>query len=231
MNRLVSLTMLLLGACGVCALMSANHIGSAVAADAPSAVDKVVQPDYSKWRRIKKGMDEGDVIDLLGEPLAKPDYEARKTEIVYSWDYGYLTPKSVVFPIPLRFMIRFQHGKVFTIEDPFNGKFSRDGTPTIPDPIWTDFPPVYRHYPRWIDLRWYPAAGTYPMRYEVEIGLLVSQGNAVVANDWRTIVLASDIPFVSSEFEAQGHGRWRVRAINEKGIGDWSDYRTFEFTR
>jgi hypothetical protein len=189
------------------------------------------QPDYTKWQSITPGMDESDVIARLGEPLAKPDPFDRTSNVLYNWEYGYLAPKSRVFPRPLVFTIRFLQGKVFCLEDPFNGTFSPDGTPTVPEPIWPENPPIFPHYPRWIDLRWYPSSGEYPMRYEVEIAELKFDGNPEVADGWITQVQASDIPYLAAEFDGMGLGRWRVRAINDKGIGEWSDYHLFVFEK
>jgi len=151
--------------------------------------------------------------------------------VAYTWEYGYLTPKSVVFSRPPSFRIWFQRGKVFQLEDPFNGVFSKDGRPTVPQPLWPEESPPYTHYPRWLDLRWYPASGQYPMNYEVEIGELHFDGNPDLPGGWNTKVLRSDIPYLAAEAEGAGRGRWRVRAINALGIGEWSDYREFSFSR
>jgi len=201
------------------------------AADDSTPAFRATQPDYQKWQSVSVKMDEQQVIELLGQPLAKPDPFDRNSDVLYSWEYGYLTPKSAIFPRPLVFRIRFQRGKVFAVEDPFNGSFSQDGSPTIPQTIWAVDPPMFDHYPRLLDLRWYPAAGIYPMRYEVEIGELRYKGNAEVSNGWYTKVIATDIPYLANEFDGDSRGRWRVRAINSKGTGDWSEYREFVFAR
>jgi hypothetical protein len=189
------------------------------------------QPDYAKWQSITEGMDEGDVIDRLGQPLAKPDPFDRNSDVAYTWEYGYVAPRSVVFPRPLMFRIWFTRGKVWKVEDPFNGAFSKDQTPTPPQPLGPNVAPAYTHYPRWLDLRWYPSSGQCPMRYEVEIGELHLNGNPDVAGGWNTKVISSAIPYLAAEAEGAGQGRWRVRAVNSSGVSDWSDYCDFSFSQ
>lgn len=189
---------------------------------------KAVQPDYDAYRQVKAGMDESDVTTLLGQPLAKPDGFDRNTDVIYGWEYGSIAPKSLIFPRPPVFRILFHKGKVFSREDPFHGHFSKDGTPTVPHPLWPEEAPVYHFYPRYIDLRWSASSGVYPMSYEIEIGAFTG-GDRDDLKNWNTVTEKSTLPFLAHEFVGDQPGHWRVRAINAKGSSGWSDYSDFEF--
>ena len=101
------------------------------------------QPDYKVWQMVKKGMEESEVVKLLGGPIAKPDTPFdRNGNVLYFWDFGYIARESIVFPHSLGFRVRFKRGKVYSVEDPFDGEFSKDGSPTVPKPSWPAQPPV-----------------------------------------------------------------------------------------
>lgn len=190
-----------------------------------------IQPDYAAWQSLKKGMDENDIAKIVGQPTTKTEGFDRHTDVMYTWEFGYVAPKSLAFPRPLTFKIWFLHGKATQLEDPFWGDFSKDGKPTMPKPCWPEAPPAYTHYPRWMDCRWTPSSGVYPMHYEVEISNC-NGGDPAVAANWRVDKVAkSDIPYVSVDFVAGVPGKWRVRAMNEKGTTDWSDYCQFSFSK
>lgn len=188
------------------------------------------QLDQQLWRQIKRGMSEEEVVALLGQPKEKTEGFDRTSDVLYSWSFAPLVPASVAFPKPLGLTLRLHKGKVRSIEDPFNGAVSADGKPTRPMPLAPADLPVYSHYPRVIDLRWYPAAGKYPMRYEIEITARGRNAMTGEDKDWgRPTLYTSDVPYLAHLFVGAQQGRWRVRAVNALGTSEWSDYCVFEF--
>jgi hypothetical protein len=89
----------------------------------------------------------------------------------------------------------------------------------------------FKHSPRFVDMRWEPSSGEYPMEYEIE----VSNGQYDIGYDanarfsyYVSAVHHSRLPHLSIAFEGSD-GRWRVRAKNRLGESDWSAERYFEF--
>lgn len=214
--------------------------------------DRFIQPEYDRWRRVKPGMTEDEVIALLGEPLERnepyamgvddPAQEqtpaARSVTKQYSpCNYGVIRYDSPSMPGAFEFMIGFVDGRVHDKRDPFNGRFSADGKPTTPELSLPANATRFDHYPRFLDLRWLPSSGVYPVEYEIEIAMGYESVNGVTGDveqfsydSWGT--LRSPIPYVAEEFIGGGQpGRWRVRAKNRLGVSDWSDYWYFVFSR
>ncbi|MCX7411142.1 MAG: outer membrane protein assembly factor BamE [Planctomycetales bacterium] len=189
-----------------------------------------VQPDYQKWAAVKVGMTRDEVVSLLGPPHndkfrgGKP----KRNDPYYS--YGYLQMPMVPHPRTYSFLVGFdQDGVVFTKMDPFDGRFSQDGTPTTPVLITPINHSVFNHYPRIIDLRWYPSSGEYPMTYSISLAHCDR-----IESRWspdHEIESELAIPFFMTEFGGAQQGRIRVKARNAFGESEWSEYRYFQFTR
>jgi hypothetical protein len=111
--------------------------------------------------------------------------------------------------------------------DPFNGRFSVDGSPTVPEIIIPADETVFSHYPRIVDCRWFPSSGVYPITYTFELGVKEDRGDRYLDE-----ALDSDlpIPFFMTHFSGAQRGRFRVRARNRIGQSDWSVYHHFKFT-
>ena len=58
------------------------------------------------------------------------------------------------------------------ISDPWQGKFSPDGRPTIPELVEPAAGRTLAHFPRFLDFRWHPSSGVYPVAYEVCVQVL-----------------------------------------------------------
>ena len=209
MNRKPNIVLILT----LVALSSCRHLAVAPNAQPVTAVE---QPDYVAWQAVANGMPELKVLSILGEPVWKEGLNLGPNAGYY-WNYGTVVPQSAIFPSAYEFRVWFIEGKVFQTEDPFDGHFSTNGLPTTPTLIYPQDGTVFSHYPRLVDLRWYPSSGHYPMKYKVEIS---------VASEEETTV-----PFVTSTIGGANSVRWRVKAINKLGESLWSEYRSFEFTK
>ena len=75
-------------------------------------------------------------------------------------------------------------------------------------------------------MRWFASSGDYPIRYEVDVDTLYGSGK------WSEGSYLNRVqhPYASHVHAGSNKGRWRVRAINEKGTSEWSNYRYFTFT-
>ena len=192
---------------------------------------KAVQPNYDKWHTVKIGMTRDEVTDILGQPR-KDEYFASNSPYA---SYGFIQLPFVPHPRTYCFLIGFDgSNKVFIKQDPFNGRFSADGLPTSPDLIVPAEMQVFSHYPRVIDIRWFPVSGHYPVTYTVEMGTFPFPELDGAPPDyvWMDEIIESDLvgPFLATSFVGACPGRIRVRAKNELGESEWSDYRTFRFT-
>jgi len=187
------------------------------------------QPDYVKWQKVGIGMTRDDVVALLGRPLRDP-YSAprpRKDDAYYF--YGYLQLPMMPHARTYRFYVGFDNqGRVVTRADPFGGVFSPDGTPSQPMIFTPSNGAIFSHYPRIVDMRWYPVSGRYPMSYEVELG----HCGLITGQPYRDRIIESELefPYFVATFCGTQPGRFRVRGRNALGTGVWSDYRYFNFT-
>jgi hypothetical protein len=185
---------------------------------------RAVQPDYQQWQAVQIGMTRAQVVGLLGRPRCEQFSFPTET---YS-TYGYLQLPFLPFPRAYSFVLGFdEEDRVFTKSDPFGGVFSPDGRPSKPKIFTPPDRAAFSHYPRLVDMRWYPASGRYPMRYELELG---------VGREWEgpycDHVIESELvaPYHVVSFVADGPGRFRVRGKNALGVGEWSEHRYFDFT-
>lgn len=236
----------------------------------------VVQPDPAKWRQLKLGMTEGEVTALMGAPFRKdprPTAPPAPNFIqLYSWTYGELTFQSFTTKGTYDYAVVFHEGQVREIRDPWNGRLSPDGRPTVPELVQPVAGQTLDHYPRFLDFRWHPASGVYPVQYDIEVEVLgIDQHDAEHFEDYirRTVdynraawkaegltpkamddmaasfarelraqqgveetfqFLTHDL-YVPLTWVGANTGRWRVRALNEKGSSAWTTWRYFRFSR
>jgi hypothetical protein len=191
---------------------------------------KAVQPDYEKWQAVHEGMTREEVIGLLDEPRTD-DFLAANSPVLC---YGFIQLPFVHHPRTYCFYVWLQHGRVTGKVDPFNGNFSSDGLPTKPELIVPQEMQVFSHHPHVIDIRWFPVSGNYPITYMVQMGSFPfpQLDGAPLGFDRIDGIYASDLigPYVVTDFGSAGPRRIRVRARNELGASEWSDYRMFHFT-
>jgi hypothetical protein len=185
---------------------------------------RAVQPDYARWQAVQIGMTRAEVAALLWGPRCENLHNPTQT---YS-TYGYLQLPLLPLSRTYSFVLGFdEHGRVFTKTDPFGGVFSVDGLPSQPRIIIPPARAVFSHYPRLVDMRWFPASGKYPMRYDVEIGWSLEMDGPFTDQ-----VIESELafPYYVARFGGDQPGRFRVRGQNALGVGVWSEYRYFDFT-
>lgn len=189
---------------------------------------RVKQPDYAKWKAVDIGMTREEVINLLGRPRRDPysSPNPRKEDTYYY--YGYLELPMMPHVRTYQFYVGFNsQGRVFTKADPFGGVFSPDGIPSKPMIFTPPSEASFGHYPRIVDMRWHPVSGQYPIWYEVEIG-----HGREMDGPFTDQVIESELPFpyFVATFVGDQPGRFRVRGQNALGVGEWSEYRYFDFT-
>lgn len=212
-----------------------------------------IQPSYERWRTLKVGMNENEVLELLGPPLERETEasvikgliadgmtKAEATEFFHSpdtnymltWLYGRIRFDAPMVPGEFTFYLYFLDGKLDSFGDPFGGRLSPDGIPTMPMLAVPVDKTTFEHFPRFVDLRWTPSSGEYPVSYEIEWATGRHEdddaGGSRVTYFGET-TLHSQIPYAILEFGGANPGRWRVRAKNRLGTSDWSPYRHFEF--
>src|SRR5262249_46313825 len=136
---------------------------------------KSIQPDYSDWESVQVGMSEVDLKKLLGKPIQEDEIPERfKGDPTYprKLSFGRITFDSPSMPQSFDFYVFIQQGKVVEKKHPFQGELSRNGKPTTPVLIYPRDRTEFDHCPRFVDLRWQPSSGKYPIEYaiQVEIG-------------------------------------------------------------
>lgn len=221
------------------------------------AQPRFVQPDYAKWNLLKRGMAESEVIGLLGQPMeretpaaliarwekegstpaeAQQKFEKSKNTLSFLWTYGRLDFSSFAMPITFDFSVSFQRGHVIDVVDPFDGRLSTDDKPTVPQLIQPREGDRFQHYPPFVDIRWQPSSGIYPVKYavEVEFGQRRDINHPEEGRSWELeyyphLNLSSDLPYAAVAFIGWAPGRCRVKAINRLGESDWSGWREFAF--
>ena len=174
----------------------------------------VQQPDYATWQSVTNGMPCSRVVELLGPPLSVDD-----GGLIQFWHYGTIVPKSSVIPEDLGFSFSAIGGEAWHKEDPFGGRFSTNGLPTCPVLLFPNEGSVLSHDPPYVDFRWLPSAGEYPMEYEVKVTPGVN-GRTSVPH------YATDLPIFWAKTQTV---HWAVRAVNGLGKSEWSEESSFTF--
>jgi hypothetical protein len=220
---------------------------------------QAVLPDLAKWRALKIGMTEAEVTTLLGKPITKDPRPPADTDPsithVYRWHYGEIIFHSFNTQGTFYYSVVFHEGRVRDICDPWNGSFSTNGSPTLPELILPEAEKTLDYYPRFMDFRWQPSSGIYPIDYEVTIQVLADSNRELGESDGLSqtemhepaakpdsqiqreqVVLETyryrthDI-YLPLTWLGMGPGRWRVRAVNDLGASDWSAWRYFKFSK
>jgi hypothetical protein len=97
-----------------------------------------------------------------------------------------------------------------------------------PDLLSPDDGATFDHFPRHTVLAWRTVPGA--VTYEAEVQCLHCCGRGRWCPDERAQDLTS--PQFSFRFTGAQPGRWRVRAVTDKGVaGHWSEWREFEYLR
>jgi hypothetical protein len=182
--------------------------------------------DTGKWGQVRPGMTQTDVLRIMGEP------EHRNRGRNNAWDYGEIVPEGPAFPTGLAFRVWFNRENVVTsLESPFGKQPPRRGLPEAPQIFLPQSNAKLAHYPRLLDIRWYPVTGSYPMSYEVQSENGIVQTNGTTSFFFSGDTFKTAVPHLSLQFSGGQPGRVRVRAINAEGAGPWSEYTVFIFAR
>jgi len=189
----------------------------------------VVVPDLEAWDSVKKGLSVSELEKLLGPPIDgfRMDDDSRPNHI-HRRKYGYVAKESQSFPGDFAFNVLIERGKVWSKEDPFGGvEISKDGVPSKPKLITPLDGTSFDHYPRYVDFRWYACSGDYPLTYEIQVDTENRRGGGWFEGKNERI----SVPYLSYSHGGACGARWRVRGVNAKGAGPWSDYSYFQFYR
>jgi len=173
------------------------------------------------WHLVTNGMTDVAVLSVLGAPKTVKGGETAQSE----WIYGWLRFQSISIPVNYTFSVNIVDGKVTAKNDPWEGASSSDGKPTKPKLLKPKDNASFDHLPRFIDCRWAPSAGRYPIEYTVEVAKKLPSG------EWHTEQRRTAIPYYCTIFEGIGSGRWRVKASNTLGESQWSAFETFQFMK
>lgn len=197
----------------------------------PRTVRTDEYPNLEAWNKVRVGMTEQEAIALVGQPKSKPGSDIKIIASVpqtYVWDYGGMQFASDALPAPMRFELHIKQGRVTGIEDPFDHIAPAVGAPGVPRLLSPRDGTWFNHYPRYIDLRWWPLAPQGSIAYEIalEVEQFSDDGPRFIPFTNST----SAIPYLAVDFVGMQAGQWRVRARNGNGVSDWSEYRTFTFS-
>jgi hypothetical protein len=209
------------------------------------------QPDYKAWKEIREGMTKANVVRILGDPLHRRDEDEVTRELnrkkglnlrirppeerVDLWTFGRLDFASPTIPGKYEFYVVFKGGKVERFTDPFQGDFSLDGTPSVPRLLSPHDGSSFDHYPRFVDFRWQPPSGVYPMEFTIDVRYMThakATEDDVEYDDHafgQLALITTSVPH-ASHAHVMGPGIWRIKAKNRLGASDWSEFRRFEFT-
>ena len=183
--------------------------------------------DPAKWAQLHAGMAGSDVERILGKPDRREQPASNRTTLTY----GEIAPKGQIFPDGLAYVVWLdEKNNVDSIDAPFGDAAPRAGIPSKPKIFLPLARSVFTHYPRLVDVRWYPVTGTYPIAYEVAYEVGYAPPGAKLT--WHLDkTLKTDIPYLSLSHGGGQPGRVKIRAKNSAGSGPWSDYAVFSFTR
>jgi len=176
---------------------------------------QIQQPDYAAWQSITNGTPCSRVIELLGEPRSIHDGGIFKL-----WHYGTIHARSKTVPEDLQFTLFIAGDTALQRGDPFDGVLSSSGLPVPPQLVFPYNGMVLSHHPNYLDFRWRPSSGTYPIKYHIVVTPGVNVKTDGIFYSFKPAMNVSG----TQQFA------WRVRAINELGCSAWSEERTFTFT-
>jgi hypothetical protein len=209
-----------------------------------------IQPNYTAWEAAAlEGLAEAEVWRVLGPPLDReettgpPDYiplavlhepEIIRSSHCYRWSYGHLDFQFPLIPAEyFGFAIYFKKGRVIFWSEPFDRPLSADGRPTIPRLVTPQKDMAFTSDVNFIDFRWTPPSGVYPMQFVLEhVGgydtdVETENGKWQEKRRWNDPVqFCLDIPHLAFP-HGPGYHRWRVKARNSVGEGQWSGWRDF----
>jgi hypothetical protein len=226
---------------------------------------ELAMPDLARWQKLKVGMPRDQVRELLGLAMEEGGGRERDKEqvvkmyvdagvpksqaeaiwkkqsessvFIESWRYGRLEFISPQMPTDFSFSINLDDHKVVSSRDPFGGRLSLDGRPTTPALMLPYDHSKFDHGPMFVDTRWQPSCGEYPMEYRLELTF----GHEVYDDRTRKArvkwydafprVYESRIPYLAIVAPGENSCRWRVKAKNRLGESGWSEYRHFKFGR
>lgn len=224
---------------------------------------ELAMPDLARWQNLKVGMPRDQVRELLGLAMEEGGGRERDKEqvvkmyvdagvpksqaeaiwkkqsesavFIESWRYGRLEFNSPQMPTDFSFSINLDDHKVVSFRDPFGGRLSLDGRPTTPELMLPYDHTKFDHGPKFVDARWQPSCGEYPMEYRLELTF----GHEVYDDRARKIRIKwydafpqayeSRIPYLAIVAPGENACRWRVKAKNRLGESGWSEYRHFKF--
>ena len=192
-------------------------------------VATAMQPDYRKWEAVRVGMSRSEVTSLLGPPLTGRELRPNNHHQDPNYPiYGFISYPALPHQWEMRFLLGFKpDDRVWWKCDPFGGSaLSRTGKPSKPKWITPQCGSRMKHFPRVLDIRWFPSSGVYPIVYELEVGL-----SALGSDKYRGYVHGQRYgqPYALISFPGAQPGRIRVRGRNARGVGHWSDYVDFTF--
>ena len=194
-----------------------------------STIAKALQPDYRMWRAIRIGMSRAQVTKLLGNPLTGRE---QRPNIFFCGSnypaYGFVSYPALPNKWDMLFVLGIdKQERVWWKSDPFGGSpLSLSGKPSKPKIIAPVRGSSLAHYPRLLDVRWFPCSGVYPIFYELELGLAMPGGAQYHAQTYPQLY---GQPYALISFPGAQPGRVRVRGRNAKGTGQWSDSVEFTF--
>lgn len=202
---------------------------------------------FDSWNQLSIGDDIDYVSKLLGKPSFRP-FGFEDDTFYYVSRVGYrrlsmseflVLQKSVNagvlamddasmiginFPI---FRVDFEDHKITRMIDAFGGGKDQggdmatcitNGVPSVPELI--NVLGETAAFPRYMDIRWMPSVGRYPVKYEVEISVYGYEENSSFIRKYTRVTDHSSLTQI-----LPGRNRYevRVRATNEEGTSPWSD--------
>lgn len=147
--------------------------------------------------------------------------------------YGKVEFDAAEMPHPFHFTLLHSDGVVIEKKTPFLAALIPSGeasTPVLISPVFNA-----RIFPgqEIVDLRWAPSCGVYPMHYEVQVQKFLGHDDSSWSErqdetNYQSIATFDDLtaPHASVTLHP-GLNRWRIRAKNELGMSEWSEWREY----
>ncbi|WP_425399467.1 hypothetical protein [Aeoliella sp.] len=186
-------------------------------------------PNLVAWQMIERGTSYDTVLARLGEPL---NHESAIRELeqfggTAVLEYGSPLKQSPLWPNPPSFKvwIRGSSMTVLSKEWPYGPNVDVSELPAVPELILPSAEAHFHHYPRYIDVRWFPAAAEGNVSYEVEHAILMGIGK------WRSDVHKTAECYYVAMHGGANKGRIRVRSVDGDKRSQWSEWRNFDFDR